>query len=110
MEPAGTCSVNPRSASTPSYCLRRSDVSMTNRLLTVNSCLGQRQRRLEQAPDLLVGDAAGAQPVHRGGDQGLAGAQLVGRLLRAGVGGDKGAGAVAQLDDPFVLQLAVGLG
>ena len=40
----------------------------------------------------------------------LPGAKLVGQLLRPRVAGDERAGAVAQLDDAFVLELAVGLG
>ena len=41
------------------------------------------QLRLEQPPDLGFGDAARPQLVHRGGDDGLAGAQPVGELLLA---------------------------
>src|SRR3954453_833894 len=90
IEPAGTARLKPRSASTAPYCLRRSDVSMTNASLTLTSCaVRSRQRRLEQAADFLVGDTAGAKALDGGRDERLPGAQLVGRLLRPSVRGYK---------------------
>src|SRR5215813_14373971 len=81
---------------------------------TVASCSGRTPQAgelgLEQAPDLLVGEAAPAQPIDRRGDNRLAGAVLVGFLLGTGVAGDERAGAVPELDDALVLELAVRLG
>src|SRR5215475_8346054 len=65
---------------------------------------------LEQSPDLVVAQAARAQPLDGRRDQRLAGAQVVGRLLGARAGGDERAGAVTQLDHALVLELAIGLG
>src|SRR5437762_8901788 len=84
---------------------------MTNPSATALSSLAQaRQLRLEQPPDLLVGDAACAQLVHGRRDDRLAGAHLVGQLFRTRVAGYEGAGALTELDDPFVLELAIRLG
>src|SRR5712691_642682 len=84
---------------------------MTNRSATLISCPAQpRQLRLEQPPDLLAGDAARAQFLHRGRDDHLPGPKLVGHAPRPRIPGDERAGAVAQLDDAFVLELPVGFG
>src|SRR5687768_7446701 len=84
---------------------------MMNESATMTSCPRQPcQLRLEQPPDLLVGDSARAQSLYGGGNNGLRRANLVGQLLRSGTPRDERAGAVAQLDDPFVFELAVRLG
>src|SRR5713101_6912063 len=104
MEPAGTWRLKPRSASTPSYCFRRSVVSMTIGSATLISCPAQPcQLRLEQPPDLLVGDVARAQFLHGARDDRLCRAKLVRHLFRPRVPGHERAGAMAELDDPFVL-------
>src|SRR2546428_6309078 len=112
MDPAGTCSVRPRTASTSAQVFFRSATSMTGTSATLISCFRFRQAgelRLEQPADLVLGDAALAQPLDGGGDDGLRGAQLVGGFLRARARGDERAGAVAQLDYALVLELAVRL-
>src|SRR5438132_13659735 len=68
------------------------------------------QFRLEQPPDLFVVDAARVQPLYRRRHDALGGAQLVGGFLAARRGRDERAGAVAELDDALVLELAGGLG
>src|SRR5260221_8786324 len=65
---------------------------------------------LEEPADFLVRQAARAQLVDRGGDGRQSGFHRVGLLLRAGAARDERAGAVAQLDDALVLELAVRLG
>src|SRR5437867_8143526 len=80
--PAGTWRLNPRSASTPSYALRSSVVSMIDASATVTSCLDQPgQLRFEQPADLFVGDAALSQPLDGAADDDLSSAQPVGHLL-----------------------------
>src|SRR5687767_3862785 len=83
---------------------------MMNGSATMTSCPAQpRQRRFEHPPDLLVGHPARAQAIHGSGDDGLARADSFCRLLLARIGRDECAGAVPQLDDAFVLQLAISL-
>ena len=69
-----------------------------------------RQCRLEQAADFFVGNPTRPETVDGGGDQRLAGAQLVGGFLGAPVRGHECTRPVAQLDHALVLELAVGLG
>src|SRR6266542_4875088 len=111
MEPGGTRRSSPRTASTGPKCFRRSDVSMTNASATVRSCSAQsRKLRLEQSSDLLVAHTPRAQPLDRRRDDGLPRTKLLGQLFSAGVRRHERAGAVPELDEAFVLQLAVGLG
>src|SRR5262245_16206800 len=110
MEPEGTWSVRPRTASTSAQVFRRSATSITGASATLISCFRlreSRELRLEQPPDLVLGDAALAQPHDRGGDDRLRGAELVGGFPRTRVRRDERAGAVAQLDHALVLELAV---
>src|SRR3954469_6395346 len=65
---------------------------------------------LEQSPDLLVGEPARVQPVHRRRDDRLAGAKVLGELLRRCMPGDKSPRAMPQLDYAFVFKLAIDLG
>src|SRR5262245_24292072 len=67
------------------------------------------QLRLEQAPDLLAGDATPAQALDGRGDERLPGAQPVGGPPGGGAGRDEGPGAVAQLEHALVLELPVDL-
>src|SRR2546425_9380113 len=83
---------------------------MTNGSATMPASPGQPcQLRFEQPPNLLVGEAARTEPLYRGRDDRLAGAKRVGRLLRPRIPRDERAGAMTQLDDAFVLELAIGL-
>src|SRR5687768_13185686 len=84
---------------------------MTSGSLTVSSCLAQAgQLRFEHPPNLLVRHAAPSQALDRGSDLGLSGAQPAGRLPRARARRDERAGTLPQLDDAFVLELAICLG
>src|SRR5258705_13153390 len=84
---------------------------MMNASATAISCFAQAsQLRLEQSPDLVVGDSARAQPLDGGRDDGLSRAKLVRQLFRPGISGDERPSALTQLDDALVLELAVRLG
>src|SRR5262245_54139902 len=83
---------------------------MTNASTTMTSSPGQtRQLCFEKTTDLFVCHTPFSQALDGSGDDRPAGAQLLGQLLRAGVLRNEGAGTVPQLDDSFVLELAVRL-
>src|SRR6478672_9121219 len=92
------------------YVFRKSAVSMTVASATVaSSCVQTSELRLEQPPDLLVGDAARPQLVNRVGHDALARADGVGQFLCASVSSHKRSCSLTQLDDTFVFELAIGL-
>src|SRR3954454_24965910 len=64
----------------------------------------------DQPPDLLLAQAARAELLHHAGDERLRIAQRMDEPAGARALGDERAGAVAQLDHTFMLELAVGLG
>jgi hypothetical protein len=79
---------------------------MTKASATVCSCFRQAgELGLEQPADFLVGHAARTQLLDGGGDNRLAGADRARFLLASGDVGDERACALAQLDDPLVLEI-----
>ena len=68
-----------------------------------------RQLRLEQAPNLVFAETARAQPLNRCRHDRLARPHGVCQLPGSAIGADKCAGAVAELDDAFVLEFPVRL-
>src|SRR5947199_2381649 len=75
------------------------------------SCLCQpRELRLEEPPDFFIGEASGPKLVDGGSDNRLRESDLVSQLAAPRVCRYECAGAMAQLDDSFVLELAIRFG
>src|SRR6476646_7891897 len=74
-----------------------------------SSCVQTSELRLKQPPALLVGDTACPQLFNRVGHDALARADGVGQFLCASVSGHKRSCSLTQLDDTFVVELAIGL-
>src|ERR1700730_18062466 len=79
---------------------------MMSRSATASSC---RERRFKKASNLLVADAAIAEASDRAGDERLRFAKCLAPFPRARVLRYESARAVAQIDDTFAFELAVGL-
>src|SRR4051794_2634931 len=111
MEPFGMLRVRPSSAHTAPNDFRRSRISMTASLTSPSRVVHAGELALDEPPDLLVGQSVVAEALDRVGHQPLGGAHR-GRRGPAGAApvGDESAGALTQLDDAFVFELAVGFG
>src|SRR5262245_52732178 len=111
MDPFGTLRVRPSSARTPENDLRRSRMSITASVTSSSRAVHAGELALDEPPDFLVRQAVLAETIDGVGHQPLGGAQR-GRSGTAGPAPvrDERAGALTQLDDALVLELAVGLG